>query len=208
MHTRITKSGSRRYLRIVQGYRDANGRVKQRVVANLGRLDQLEADQFKPLITGLQRAVGKPESMPQPPRFETAKAFGDVWLLHQLWEELGFGQSLRRALRSSYRQFDAEALIRAMVFNRLTAPSSKLGMLEWLRDEVHLPGVEVDALHHEHLLRAMDALIDNHASVERAVAGHQRSLDAALRTAGYRYRRPAERSESLAPRHSVKKQQH
>ena len=39
MYTRITKSGSRRYLQLVEGYRDEQGRVKQRVVANLGRID-------------------------------------------------------------------------------------------------------------------------------------------------------------------------
>lgn len=176
MYARVTKSGSRRYLRIVQGYRDASGKVKQRVVANLGRLDQLEADDLKALITGLQRAVGQPESLPEGPQFEAAKAFGDVWLLHQLWEELGFAPALRRALRSSYRQFDAEALIRAMVFNRLTAPSSKLGMLEWLREEVHLPGLDVEAVHHEQLLRAMDALMDKHQAVEKAVSALLRPL--------------------------------
>lgn len=176
MYTRITKSAPRRYLQLVQGYRDASGKSRQRVVANLGRLDQLEADDLKALITGLQRATGQPEVMPAPPQFETAKAYGDVWLLHQLWEELGFGTALRRALRSSYRQFDAPALIRAMVFNRLTAPSSKRGMLEWLRDEVCLPELNVDTVHHEQLLRAMDALMDNQAGVEKAVAGQLRPL--------------------------------
>ena len=34
---------------------------------------------------------------------------------------------LKRTMRSSRREFDAEALIRAMVFNRLCDPASKLG---------------------------------------------------------------------------------
>nr|WP_242513177.1 hypothetical protein [Halochromatium salexigens] len=133
MYTRITQSGPRRYLQLVEGYRDAAGKVKQRVVASLGRVDQLEAGDLEPLIHGLQRAVGRPESLPGAPVFETARSYGDVWTLHQLWQELGLGEALRRALRSSRRQFDAEALIRAMVFNRLAEPSSKLGLLEWLQ---------------------------------------------------------------------------
>ncbi|MCG5548926.1 hypothetical protein LRD17_09245 [Halorhodospira halochloris] len=60
------------------------------------------------------------------PEFETARAFGDLWVLHQLWHELGLDHAIRKALRSSRRSFDAEALVRAMVFNRLSAPSSKL----------------------------------------------------------------------------------
>ncbi len=79
MYTRITKSGPRRYLQLVQGYRDANGKAKQKVIANLGRIDQLEAEDMEALIKGLQRAVGRPESVPDAPRFDTARAFGDVW---------------------------------------------------------------------------------------------------------------------------------
>jgi hypothetical protein len=33
-YTRITQSGPRRYLQLVQGYRDENGKAKQRVVAS------------------------------------------------------------------------------------------------------------------------------------------------------------------------------
>lgn len=124
------------------------------------------------LIKGLQRAVGRPESVPDAPRFDTARAFGDVWTLHQLWQELGLSQ----ALRSSRRQFDAEALIRAMVFNRVTAPSSKLGMLEWLREDTSVPELDADAIHHEQLLRAMDTLMDRHEAVERAIAQQLRPL--------------------------------
>jgi len=176
MYTRITKSGPRQYLQLVEGFRDDKGKVKQRVVANLGRIDQLDAKDLEPLIHGLQRAVGRPEGMPAAPVFESAKTYGDVWALHQLWQELGLGDALRRALRSSRRQFDAEALIRAMVFNRLAEPGSKQGVLDWLRETTVLPDFDGGAVHHEQLLRAMDALEDNKATVERAVAGQLRPL--------------------------------
>lgn len=176
MYTRITKSGPRQYLQLVEGFRDDKGKVKQRVVANLGRIDQLDAKDLEPLIHGLQRAVGRPEAMPAAPVFESAKTYGDVWTLHQLWQELGLSDALRRALRSSRRQFDAEALIRAMVFNRLADPGSKQGVLDWLRETTVLPDFDGSAVHHEQLLRAMDALEDNKAAVERAVAGQLRPL--------------------------------
>ncbi|MBK5944743.1 IS1634 family transposase, partial [Halorhodospira halophila] len=130
MYTRISRSGGRQYLQLVEGYRDEQGKVKQRIVANLGRLDQLSEKSLDPLIRGLQRAIGRPESVPDEPEFETARAFGDLWALHQLWHELGLDDAIRKALRSSRRSFDAEALVRAMVFNRLSAPSSKLSMLD------------------------------------------------------------------------------
>ena len=176
MYVRVSKSGNRSYLQIVEGYRDDSGRVKQRVVANLGRLDQLGEKDVSALIHGLQRAVGLPEALPQAPKFDAAKAFGDVWLLHQLWHELGLADAVRRALRSSRRQFDAEALVRAMVFNRLTEPTSKLGVVEWLRHETSMPGIDPDTVHHMQLMRVMDALEENKDAVEQAVANQLRPL--------------------------------
>ena len=50
---------------------------------------------------------------------------------------------------------DVEALLRVMVFNRLSDPASKLGVLRWL-ETVYLPGVDREKVTHQHLLRAMD----------------------------------------------------
>ncbi len=174
MYTRVTRSGSRRYLQLVEGYRDPAGKVKQRVVASLGRVDKLSGDALDPLINGLQRAVGRVPSMPSRPEFEPARSFGDLWTLHQLWTSLGLGPALRRALRSSRRQFDAESLIRLMVFNRLAEPESKLGVLRWL-EEVAMPEIPA-TINHDQLLRAMDALIDHREAVEAAVATQLRPL--------------------------------
>ena len=176
MYVRVSKSGNRSYLQIVEGYRDEAGRVKQKVIANLGRLDKMGEKDLSALIHGLQRAVGRPETLPEPPKFDTAKAFGDIWVLHQLWHELGLSDALRRALRSSRRQFDAEALVRAMVFNRLIDPTSKIGVVEWLRAETSMPGIDPEAVHHMQLMRAMDALEENKNAVEQAVANQLHPL--------------------------------
>ncbi|MCC6009363.1 MAG: IS1634 family transposase [Rhodobacteraceae bacterium] len=176
MYVRVSKSGNRSYLQIVEGYRDEAGRVKQKVIANLGRLDKMGEKDLSALIHGLQRAVGRPETLPEPPKFDSSKAFGDVWVLHQLWHELGLSDALRRALRSSRRQFDAEALVRAMVFNRLIDPTSKIGVVEWLRTETSMPGIDPEAVHHMQLMRAMDALEENRDAVEQAVANQLHPL--------------------------------
>ena len=176
MYVRVSKSGNRSYLQIVEGYRVEAGRVKQKVIANLGRLDKMGEKDLSALIHGLQRAIGRPETLPEPPKFDSSKAFGDVWVLHQLWHELGLSDALRRALRSSRRQFDAEALVRAMVFNRLIDPTSKIGVVEWLRTETSMPGIEPEAVHHMQLMRAMDALEENKDAVEQAVANQLHPL--------------------------------
>ena len=39
MYVKVTRSGPRRYVQLVESYRDAEGKVKQRIIATLGRLD-------------------------------------------------------------------------------------------------------------------------------------------------------------------------
>ncbi|MFW6039232.1 MAG: IS1634 family transposase [bacterium] len=175
MFIRASRSQGRTYLRLVEGYRDEHGRTRQRQIAQLGRADQLTEDKVRSLIRGLRRHTGMPEIDAEAVGFDPARSLGPTWLLTELWRELGFEDQLRRVFRSSYREFDLEAVIRVLVFNRLCDPQSKLGVLRWL-ERVRLPGVSIEGVHHEQLLRAMDALIGQREAVERMTASLLRPL--------------------------------
>ena len=174
MFTRITSNGGRSYLQIMESYRNDEGKPRVRVVANLGRIDTMKEGQLDALIRGLSRAAGHPEPEKLEVAYESALGFGDVFALHELWKSLGFDRALGRSLRSGRRQIDVSALVRAMVFNRLCDPTSKLGCLRWL-DTVALPDMPAKVEHH-HLLRAMDALMDNVDRVEAELARQIRPL--------------------------------
>lgn len=182
MFVKLTKSGPRRYLQLAESYRDENGRVKQRTLASLGRLEAIDAN-FDTLIRGLERATGRTRKVDEEERssteptisYEPARTVGDVWSLTSLWNELGFDQLSRIFRRSSRRRIAVEQLLRVMVFNRLCDPESKLGVLRWL-DTVCIPGIETRAIKHQHLLRAMDVLIEEQAHVDEVVASLLRPL--------------------------------
>ena len=166
MYVKVTQSGSRRYVQLVESFRDAEGRVKKRTVATLGRLDQLGTE-LESVISGLMRVTDR--VLPEPAQlpalsFESARALGDVWALSDLWNSLGFGR-LRQAFRRTRLHIDVEALVRVMVINRLCDPDSKLGVLRWL-ETVSLPGSVPETIKHQHLLRAMDALIEHGEAVD------------------------------------------
>jgi hypothetical protein len=175
MFIRSSRSQGRTYLRLVEGYRDAQGRTRHRQIAQLGRADQLTEDKVQSIIRGLKRHTGLPLVDGESAEFEPSRSLGGAWLLTEIWRALGLDEGLTRALRSSYRQFDLEAVIRAMVFNRLLDPQSKLGVLRWL-ERVHLPGVDQRRIDHNQLLRAMDALIEQREAVEAVVAEQIRPL--------------------------------
>lgn len=158
MFVKITSSGPRQYVKLVEAYRDVNGVARQRVIATLGRLEAIQAGGSDALVNGLLRAAGRPslEEGTGEVDFAPARSVGDTWLLTALWKELGFHDAFRRVLRNK-RQFDAEHLLRLMVFNRLCDPESKLGLLRWL-EGVKVPDVDTAAVSHQQLLRTMDTL--------------------------------------------------
>ena len=183
MFIKLTHSGPRSYVQLVEAYRDDAGRPKQRTVATLGRLDQLTTE-LDSVISGLLRVTGKAAPAAAAPpaiSFESARAFGDVWALTELWNSLGF-DGLRRVFRRTRHRIDVEALLRVMVLNRLCDPESKLGVLRWAQT-VSLPGSfdppadeESVSLSHQHLLRAMDALVDQREAVDAVLASLLRPL--------------------------------
>ena len=176
MFIKVTRSGERRYVQLVEAYRDGDGRPKQRTVATLGRLDQLDS-QVESVISGLLRVTGK-EVPPAPAipsvSFESARDFGDVWALTELWNSLGFDK-LRKFFRRTRHTINVEALIRVMVLNRLCDPDSKLGVLRWV-ENVAPPGLMAESIDHHHLLRAMDPLVEHREEVEQVLAGLLRPL--------------------------------
>ncbi len=174
MFTRVTESGGRRYLQIVESFRNDAGKPRLRVVANLGRVDGMKEGQLDALIRGLSRVAGRDEPAKTEIAWEGARSYGDVFALHALWKDLGLDRALGRALRSGRRGTDVEALVRAMVFNRLCDPTSKLGCLRWL-ETVAMPAMP-ETVTHQHLLRAMDALMDRAERVEIELARQIRPL--------------------------------
>ena len=183
MFVKVTASGPRRYVQLVESYRDDAGRVKKRTVATLGRLDQLTGE-LDSVIDGLLKVAGREPVVAQSAAtpggvgaavlFESARALGNVWTLTEIWKELGFSD-LRRVFRRTRHTIDVEALIRIMVLNRLCDPDSKLGVLRWLQT-VALPDIDLKALTHQQLLRSMDALMDQQEAVDDVVAKLLRPL--------------------------------
>jgi transposase len=173
---KLTRRGPNEYVQLVEAYRDDDGRPKQRTVASLGRLDQINTE-LNSVISGLLRVTGQsPVAQPPTPTvsFEAARDFGDVWALTELWNSLGFDR-LRQVFRRTRHSIDVEALIRVMVLNRLCDPDSKLGVLRWLQT-VTLPGATLESIDHQHLLRAMDALVEHKDAVDGVMTGLLRPL--------------------------------
>ena len=175
MFVKLTRSGSRRYLQWVESCRDEAPNPRQHTIATVGRLDEAN-DAVQYLLSGLLRATGQPApttdtnvpaapntpgtpglpgtpGMPGTPntRFDSSMAYGDVLALDRLLHELCVDET-STLLRSATLSFDAEPLMRALVFKRLGDAASKLGF-------------DAAEVTHQRLLRTMDALQTNSDAV-------------------------------------------
>lgn len=154
MFARIKKSGKHQYLQIVEN-RKVEGRVVQRVIVTLGRMDQLqERDRIETLIRSLSRFSDK-VLLILSGRSDVralAKKIGPALILERLWRELGIEKVIGGLLSERRFEFDAERAIFLTVLHRLFVSGSDRSCDRWRRDYV-IEGVEGLSLHH--LYRAM-----------------------------------------------------
>jgi hypothetical protein len=78
MFVKVTRSGSRRYVQLVEAYRHEQGVTRHRHVANLGRLEQAP-EKLGWLIEGLCRVAER--AVPAAMTFERSLEVGGLWLL-------------------------------------------------------------------------------------------------------------------------------
>ncbi|MFZ5631900.1 MAG: IS1634 family transposase [Bacillota bacterium] len=143
------------YVKLIENYREGN-KVKQRVIANLGNLEDLTPDKVHGLITGLARICGL-DPGPQN-TFETKKVlqFGDVLALQKVWEALGITQIIQD-LMGSEKSAVLPLLVELMVMNQVIKPKNKKALSEWYRN-LYFPQLEGKNLSPDHFSRALDAL--------------------------------------------------
>ncbi len=174
MFIKVTQSGNRRYAQLVESFRNEQGKPRQRTVCTLGRLEA--GGEVDTLIASLQRARGlaPAASALDGLRFTDSRHCGDIWALCELWRSLGF-DGLATSWRQSKTEVDVLSCLRLMVFNRLCDPGSKLGVLRWL-ETVALPVDSGVVCEHQHLLRAMDVLVEHSDKLNSKLATLMRPL--------------------------------
>jgi len=137
MFVRAKKSGAYRYLQLVHNER-IDGKVRQRVLATLGRLDVLqESDQIDALIVSCGRfarhtAVLDAHRQGKTEVVATIK-IGPPLVFERLWNELGFPEILRELLAHRRFEFAVERVVFLTVLHRLFDPGSDRAAEVWHR---------------------------------------------------------------------------
>ena len=116
------------YVRVVEAYRDG-GKVKQRVVADLGRKDLLVE-----LLPKLRRLLDGDAGELADPQVVDAPTWGPVLVVRALVDQLGLWSILDQHLgHAKGVPFADRAFV--LVANRLIAPASEHGLAGWLETD-------------------------------------------------------------------------
>jgi transposase len=156
MFARVKKSGNYQYIQVVHNER-LDGRVRQRVIATLGRLEVLQASgQLEGLLESLARfsdhaAVLNALKANQITPTSTIH-LGPPLVFQRLWEELGLPSIFERLLTGRKFEFPLERVVFITVLHRLFAPGSDRAAERWCRK--YAVG-EIDGLELQHFYRTM-----------------------------------------------------
>ncbi len=156
MFVRAKKSGRYEYLQVVHNER-VNGRVRQRVIATLGRVDQLrQSGQIDALIASCARFAEHTAVLGALRSGETTAAqsikIGPPLVFERLWRELQIPEVIAAELRGRKFEFPMERAIFLTVLHRLFPSGSDRAAEVWRRGYA-IDGVQKLDLHH--LYRAM-----------------------------------------------------
>ena len=137
MYPRIVKVRStngtvNEYVRVVEAYREG-GKVKQRVIADLGRKDLLIG-----ILPRLKRLLGgddsREDTTPLDPEVVDASTWGPVLTIRAVFGQLGLWEILDHHLgHAKDVPFADRAFV--LVANRLIAPASEHGLAGWLETD-------------------------------------------------------------------------
>jgi hypothetical protein len=140
------------YVQLVEGYRDEDGRVRHRVVANLGRKEELKASgQLEKLAGAFARL--------DPPLVGTRREVGALLLAWHFLRELDVAGVVDRALpRSERSELSVGEVVCALVASRLCSPSPLYDIAGWASGAAvrELFGIPPQLLNDDRLGRALE----------------------------------------------------
>lgn len=183
-HKRIRKNGkTHTYWMLVRSVR-VDGKVRQQVVAQLGKLDakgkarartyanklmgrRMQPSLFEPLeeqISDVEKVLMKAV------RVERARRFGDVFVGLSLWHALELDEAFDRLMPEGREDIRWSSLAALQVICRLCMPSSDLHIAESLYRQTALDdllGIPEDKVNDDRLYRTLDRVLVHKNAIEQ-----------------------------------------
>lgn len=174
MFARVVTAKGKKYLNIIENYREGKS-VKQKVIANLGRVDELKVDSIERLADKLLKIVESEKSIARSsvPEIEELDRYNYGFVVYRkLWNRFKLDEILDKLVEDRAIEYDFKSVVFSMVVDRLLKPKSKLALFHNKEDYFTIN----DDLGLNHLYRSLDILADNKIAIEEALFDRNKSL--------------------------------
>ena len=168
LSTKRSEGTTYQYLQLCESFRNDEGEPRTRVVANFGRVDngmpKRLIRQSPPCLS--TRRIRRLSARRLKPSTGRVRDFGNILALEHLWDRLMRWADNHRKSQGKQNKVSVADMVKVMVLNRACDPHSKLGVMRWL-GTVHIPGLKSEQVDYQHLLRALDYLVEAKESIEK-----------------------------------------
>lgn len=154
------------YGQLVESHRRADGMPTQKVIANLGRLSEIEIENFRLALDASRRGTRvflDKRQLPSTTQFAKPThnlRYLDLAVLLELWSEWGLGKILDALLPRTAAEIRPSDVVAALTLQRCVDPGSKLHAERWFPTTAlpELLRIDPDQFNNTRLHRVLDEL--------------------------------------------------
>ncbi len=175
MFIRVIKSKNHEYVKVVENYRE-DGKVKQRVIANLGKLEDISAREAENIASKLLLLANSKKDIVEErvtPDIEELDRYNYGYVVYRkLWNRFKLDKILDKLVEDKNIKYDFKSVIFSMVVDRLLKPKSKLALVENKEDYFNIN----DTLQLNHIYRSLDILAKSKIEIEEALFNQNKTM--------------------------------
>jgi transposase len=155
----------REYLLIVENKR-ISGKVRQRIVTNLGRIELLKETNIADILIAELKDYAKTNKLMDMAKTscDWSKEYGIILVLRRLWEIIGLDEVFKQYLKKYKYRSNLSECILSLAISRLISPGSEHHTSTWLK-AVYEPKWE--NLQLQHFYRALDFIYYHKQDLEK-----------------------------------------
>ena len=173
MFVRVITSKGKKYLNIIETYRE-NKKIKQKVVANLGRVDKLKTESIEKLASKLLELVNSEKKITSStPELEELDRYNYGFVVYKnIWNRFKLDEILDSLVENREISYDFKNIVFSMVIDRLLKPKSKLALFKNREDYFNIN----NKLQLHHIYRSLDILASNKIKIKEALFTQNKRL--------------------------------
>ncbi len=175
MYVRVNKSKNHQYVTIMKNYRE-DGKTKQKVVASLGRLDDLSVNEAENIASKLVAIVKSKKRLVQKEKVEEIEEldrlnYGYI-AYKKIWNRFKFDEILDELVEDKNIEYEFKEIVFSLVIDRLLNPKSKLALFNNKDDYFYIN----NDLKLQNIYRSLDILAENKELIEKKLFMQNKNL--------------------------------